>query len=243
MLSADSPLRRLPVDLPRRQVMFTDALRLSAEMAALSFRNLEDLLKTLVVEKRRDRVKGVAVEAIVHAYGVVDAANRFREVLRSFPGLKQNAVFQLFIRQTAAVESLRDVIQHLNGELRSIGEQQSAHLGTITWLGPSPNEESPPTAWILQPGSFYRGQVTFGPMMDLEARIPLGEIRQVHLVTSGVRVDLSDAVERIRIMITSLEPSVRENASGKELLGSDVLMHFALTPSPDDTAAPDYHEG
>jgi len=243
MLSADSPLRRLPVDLPRRQVMFTDALRLSAEMAAISFQNLKDLLKTLVVEKRRDGVKGVAVEAIVHAYGVVDAANRFREVLRSFPGLKQNAVFQLFIRQTAAVESLRDVIQHLNGELRSIGEQQSAPLGTITWLGPSPNEESPPTAWILQPGSFYRGQVTFGPMMDLEARIPLGEISQVHLVTSGVRVDLSDAVERIRIMITSLEPSVREHASGKELLGSDVLMHFALTPSPDDTAAPDCHEG
>jgi hypothetical protein len=102
MVSADSPLRRLPVDLPRRQVMFTDALRLSAEMAALSFQNLEDLLKALVVEKRRDGVKGVAVEAIVHAYGVVDAANRFREVLRSFPGMKQNAVFQLFIRQTAA---------------------------------------------------------------------------------------------------------------------------------------------
>lgn len=243
MLSAESPLRRLPVDFPRRQVMFTDALRLSAEMAALSFRNLEDLLKALVVEKRPDGVKGVAVEAFVHAYGVVDAANRFREVLRSFPGLKQNAVFQLFIRQTAAVESLRDLIQHLNRELRSIGEQQSAPLGTITWLGPSPNEESPPTAWILQPGSFYRGQVTFGPMMDLEAKIPLGEIGQIHLVTSGVRVDLSDTVERIRIMITSLEPSVREHASGKQLLGSGALMHFTLTPTPDTTTAPDCHEG
>ncbi len=202
------------------------------------FQNLKDLLKTLVVEKRRDGVKGVAVEAIVHAYGVVDAANRFREVLRSFPGLKQNAVFQLFIRQTAAVESLRDVIQHLNGELRSIGEQQSSPLGTITWLGPSPNEKSPPTAWILQPGSFYRGQVTFGPMMDLEARIPLGEIRQVHLVTSGIRVDLSDAVERIRIMITSLEPSAREHSSGKDLLGSDALLHFSMKPVSDNSVIP-----
>jgi hypothetical protein len=80
-------------------------------------------------------------------------------------------------------------------------------------------------------------------MVDLEARISLGESRQVHLVTSGVRVDLSDTIERIRIMITSLERSVREYASGKELLGSDVLMHFALTPSPDSTAAPDCHEG
>lgn len=243
MLSADSPLRRLPVNMPRRQVMFTDALRLSAEMAALSSLKLTDLLKTLVVEKKRDGLEGVAVEAISHAYGVVDAANRFRVVIRSFPGLKQNAIFQLFIRQTATIESLRHIIQHLSGELRSIGEEQSAPLGTITWLGPSPNEESPPTAWILQPGSFYRGQVTFGPMVDLEARIPPGEIRQVHLVTSGVRVDLSDAVERIRIMIMSLEPSLREQASGKELLDSDALMHFALTPVPDDIAAPDRHEG
>ncbi len=243
MLSADSPLRRLPVNMPRRRVMFTDALRLSAEMAALSLLKLTDHLKTLVVEKECDGIKGVAVEAIVHAYGVVDAANRFRVVLRSFPGLKQTAVFQLFIRQTAAVESLRNIIQHLSGELHSIGEEQSAPLGTIAWLGPSPNEGSPPTAWILQPGSFYRGQVTFGPMMDLEARIPLGEICQVHLVTSGVRVDLSDVVERIRIMITSLEPSLREQALGKELLGSDPLMHFALMPVPDDIVEPDRLEG
>ena len=85
MLSTDSPLRRLPVDLPRRQVMFTDALRLSAEMAALSFQNLKDLLKTLVVEKRRDGVKGVAVEAIAHAYGVVDAPIDFGRCFVVFP--------------------------------------------------------------------------------------------------------------------------------------------------------------
>ncbi len=80
-------------------------------------------------------------------------------------------------------------------------------------------------------------------MIDLEARIPTGQIGHVHLVTSGVRVDLSDMVERIRMMITSLEPSVREHALGKELLGSDVLMHFALTPIPEATDVPDRHEG
>ena len=110
MLATDSPFLRLPVDLPRRQVLFTDALRLSAEMAWLSFRSLEALLKSLVVGRRGDAAKGVAVEAIGYAYGIVDAANRFREVLRAFPGLKQNAVFHLFIRQTAPVETLRDVV-------------------------------------------------------------------------------------------------------------------------------------
>ena len=196
MVSDDSPLRRLPVTLPRRQVMFTDALRLSAEMASFSFRNLEDLLKALVDGQRPE---GFAAEAIAHAFSVIDAANRFRAVIRKYPGLKQNTpAFQLFIRKTAAVESLRNILQHLDGELQSIGEQQLAALGTITWLGPSANEESPPGSWTLQPGSFYRGQLTFGPEMDLGARILPDEIRQIHLVTSGTRVDLSDTVERIK---------------------------------------------
>ncbi len=36
MLSPDSPFRRLPADLPRRQVLFIDALRLSGQMTAFS---------------------------------------------------------------------------------------------------------------------------------------------------------------------------------------------------------------
>jgi hypothetical protein len=152
-------------------------------------------------------------------------------VIRQFPGLKHNTAFKLFMRKTAAVESLRNVLQHLNAELDSIGEQQSAALGTITWLSPSPDESSPALACIIQPGSYYPGQVTYGPLMDLEAWIPPGEVRQIHLVTSGARVDLSDTVERIQAMITGLEPSFQEVAEGKNLMGSDVLLCFKLTPT------------
>lgn len=163
-------------------------------------------------------------------------------MLRCFPGLKQNAVFQVFIRGTASVETLRDVIQHLNNELRDIGEKQSSALGTITWLGPSVEEHSSPTAWILQPGSFYPGQITHGPMMDIEARVSPGEISQIHLVTSGVRVDLPDVIKRIRTMIASIEPSMREHCTGRELMGSDVVMHFSMIPVSETGAMP-LHSG
>lgn len=125
---------------------------------------------------------------------------------------------------------LRDVTQHLNRELRAISDRQSAALGAIAWLGPSPAEDSPPTFWVLQPGSFYPKQLTFSPLIDLEARLAPGEIAQVSLVTSRVRVDLSDVVRRIRGMLAALEPSIREHSQGKDLLGSDVLLHFSLQP-------------
>jgi hypothetical protein len=237
-LPPDSVFRRLPVDWPRRQVLFTDAVRLSAQMAAFSLQNLERILKSLVNAAPDEALGERAVEAMAYAYGVIDAANRFREVLRSFPGLKQNEVFKLFIRATAGVERLRDITQHLNRELKAIDAIQSAALGTITWLGPSPTEDSPPTAWVLQPGSFYNGQRTFGPLIDREARLAPGEIGQVSLVTSGVRVDLTDVVRRIHRMLAALEPSVREHSKGKELLGSDVLLHFTLRPVGDHGGDP-----
>ena len=86
MLSPDSPLRKLPRKLNRQQVMFTDALRLSAEMASYSYKNLERILKALVENNQTINIKkGAAIEAIVYAYGVIDASNRFREVLRTSP--------------------------------------------------------------------------------------------------------------------------------------------------------------
>jgi hypothetical protein len=119
MVSPESPFRRLPVDLPRQQVLFCDALRLSAEMADFSYKRLECLLKSLMIAAEGGNRATKAVEGIVYAYGVIDAANRFREVLRVFPGLKQqNPVFKLFIRTTATVEKLRDITQHLNKDLQ-----------------------------------------------------------------------------------------------------------------------------
>ena len=55
-------------------------------MAGLSFQHLEDHLKALVAENRRDRGKHFAVEAIVHAYGVwCEKAAEARSVLVESP--------------------------------------------------------------------------------------------------------------------------------------------------------------
>ena len=212
-------------------MLFVDALRLSAEMATISLRNLENLLTRIVSDETADPAS-LVVEAVVCAYGIIDAANRFREVLRTFPGLKQNSVFKLFIKKTADVEALRDIHQHLNREMENIGKRHAAALGTLTWIGPSPAPDSPPTAWVLQPGSFYPGQFAMGPKIDLEAREPRGRISQMRLVTSGIQVDLSAVVNEILDMTKSLEPSIRESATGKELLASDIWVHFALKPLP-----------
>jgi hypothetical protein len=70
-------LRRLPTDLSRGQVLFTDALRLSGQIATWSLQKLEQLLIALMSRPDGDALGDEAVEGIALAYGVIDAAIDF----------------------------------------------------------------------------------------------------------------------------------------------------------------------
>lgn len=192
------------------------------------------------MQRTDDRDLGdAATHAITHAYSFLDAANRLREVVRSMPGLKHNHEYELFIRGTKNVEELRDVVQHLNRELKNIAQRRTASMGTLTWLGPSPSTDSPATAWILQCGSFYPEQMTIGPEMDLLTGVREGGVEDICLTTSVTRVNLTQTYDRIQRLIRGIKGAARNVPAEKGRLGSDVLMHFELMPVPDESQEED----
>ena len=235
MISSESPFRRLPVNLPRRQILYFDAIRLSAEMAGLAFERLYDLLMLVSKQSEGDPPADKAVRAIADAYLVIDSAHRFREIFQITPGLKHNAVFELFMRQTQDVEKLRHVVQHLNQEVDRIVQEGWAALGNLTWLGPSAVQGGPPTPWILQAGTSYPGEITHGPVIDFQSSISPGEIVDISLATAGVKVNLSKLVDRLQSIIRSLEAPLKELAADKKHFGSDVVYMFALLPVQEET--------
>ena len=103
IIPEESPFRRLPRTMPRRQILYCDALRLSAEMAGLGFERLTNLLVRIsdleitlkeslslgrpVPEtvRNQDQPSNRAVNALLDAYSVIDSAHRFREILEAFP--------------------------------------------------------------------------------------------------------------------------------------------------------------
>lgn len=240
IIGPNSPFRRIPVDVPRRQILYLDALRLSAEIADTAFDRLHKLLAGISEERhahrsgsddeKRSAQSQYAVPAMLDAYSFIDSVHRFRELLQVTPGLKHNAPFELFIRRTNDVRELRHIVQHLNREVDRIANEGWAALGTLTWLGPSPVPESPASAYILQAGTFYAGQLTHGPMIDTWSSLPKGEIADISLLTAGLRVNLSTVIGNLRSITRSLEAPLEEFAAGKERFGSDVLMTFYLTP-------------
>ena len=229
IISDESPFRRMPVDMPRRRILYLDALRLSAEMAALAFDGLHTLLLGLC-ERREDPSGDRAVRAILDAYSVIDAVHRFRQLLQVTPGLKHDAAYELFMRQTKGVKELRNIVQHLNREVDRIAQEGWAALGTLVWLGPSAVSDGPPTSYILQAGTFYAGQWTHGPLVDTYSSLTDGEISDITLATAGCRVNLSIIMDKLRSIIRSLERPLEDFAAEKERFGSDALLAFAMTP-------------
>jgi len=229
----------MPVNVPRRQILYLDALRLSAEMAGLAFDHLHELLAGVTERRDGPLQAGKAVGAILDAYSVIDAVHRFRELLQLTPGLKHNSTFELFVRQTNDVRELRHIVQHLNRKVDRIAREGWAALGTLTWLGPSAVPGGPPSSYILQAGTFYPGQWTHGPTVDAYSSLPEGEISAISLSTAGIRVNLSTITDRLRTMIQSLEGPLEEFAADNERFGSDVLLSFALTPVEETGANPD----
>lgn len=240
IIGTESPFRRMPVDMPRRQILYLDAIRLSAEMAGAAFDRLHDLLMKITAE-RDAQLTGSgehpgraqahnAVPALLDAYSIIDAIHRFRELLRVTPGLKHNAPFELFMRQTKDIRELRHIVQHLNREVDRIAQEGWAALGTLTWLGPSTVPDGPPSSYILQAGTFYAGQWTHGPMIDTYSSLPKGEIADIAILTAELRVNLSTIMNNLRSITRSLEGTLQEFAADKERFGSDVLLTFVLTP-------------
>lgn len=226
IVSRDSPFRLLPDRVPKNQILFFDAIRLSAEMVEQAYRRLYDLL----LEATDEGDGKIAVSALIDAYTVVDSIYRFRGVLNSTRGIKHNHLYELFIRRTSNIEPLRHIVQHLNGEVRKIAEAGLGALGTLTWVGPSSHPKGPPRMCILQPGTFYPQQKIFGPEVDLVSTVVPGSIADITLRTSGAQVNLSKSVGALSEFFRSLEASLREIEPRERRHGSDTLMRIDFVP-------------
>ncbi len=226
MLDQNSPLRKLPHGLPAKQIVFLDALRVSAEIAGQAYDELIAEIRLFGDKSESDR-KGNSVRAVRHAWTFIDAVHRFRVVLQQTPHVKHNHVYELFMRRTETVTEMRNKAQHLNHELARIAERGQGAYGTLTWvLGVG--EDRVPRPMMINVGTAY-GRVV-GPVVDFEERLPIGELRRVRLELADGLLTLSETWEHVHSMVRSLEAPLAEFAEGKGAYGSDQVMSFDFVP-------------
>jgi len=226
MIDQNSPLRQLPHELSAKQIVFLDALRVSAEIAGQAYSDLLSELRLLETEPKPDQPRNF-VRVIRHTWTFVDAVHRFRVVLQQTPRVKHNHVYELFMRRTETVTEIRNKAQHLNQELAGIAKRNQGAYGTLTWVVGA-GEDHVPKPRMLNIGTAY-GRVV-GPMTDFEERLAIGDIYRVQLELADRLLTLSDAHEHLASIVRSLEAPVADLAKGKSRYSSDQFIKFDLIP-------------
>lgn len=206
------------------QLMGLDAAFFAMDIISTAYSRL---LATLPAQTGT-RAETVAI--LDDAWSMADNANRLHVLLRSVRGLKQGAApVKVALKALHEAESLRNVIQHLNGELTKTAASGRAVWGELYWSHIDPNGQL--THHLIWTGTQY----TVPADIDVPAP-PAGLVTSsapefIWLLRHPDKLHLSDlarAVDQVRV---ELEAEVMRTL-GAIAVGTPIPTLLRLTFPP-----------
>jgi hypothetical protein len=202
-----------PEYLPRRQVLYLDAIEESFGMASLAYGRLQESLVTWISlrdaarassPERSDELSRTRATILLDAWSLVDILNRLRVMVGSMPGLKTSSSgIRSFLRSVASIEDLRNGIQHLSGQVNVIAETGHPVWGTLSWAVPPVEPGDPPSVFVFVPGTSAR--VKGIPIVNPLGRWCEQPVGLIELTAAGVTVSLSEMVAAVARFSQRLE--------------------------------------
>ncbi|MGN6385711.1 MAG: hypothetical protein ACTHMT_05670 [Verrucomicrobiota bacterium] len=190
-------------------------------MSELCYERLDRELYLATTQSTDAHLRCIA--ATLYATGVIDACFRLRQAVSQFPGLKKDIGYKTFIEKTNAIEDIRHILQHQNREIPNFERERSAPLGLLTWIYRN-DEVDEWTFGLMHAGSWFPGQVSYGPVIDRHSLPPLNQISNVALKIGSVKAEFAPIREIQNKLIQCLEESIRSHTNNKETLGSDPII-------------------
>jgi hypothetical protein len=225
IIGEDSPLRRLPAALDRKQMLFLDGIRYSVEMADLAHARLQQSLCRLTADQssseRFDHLD--ALSAVQDAWSMVDSLHRLRGLIRQMPGFKQNTPnMRVFRQQTDKVEDLRNAVQHLNHEIDKLVGANQTVWGSLSWFASPWPDAGMGTIGLLVAGTVFTSEGH--PMVNPAGKEMHGLVDLVTLTAYGHSLNLSNAMRHVEGLIKSMEDQSKEQFADHPTAAGELLL-------------------
>jgi len=207
-------------------------------MIELAYLHLVSMLTQISVTGDDDRPPYLHTAAAMHAWSMVEAANRLRVLVDNMPGLqKSTPEYQVFIRRLRQFKDLRDPIQHLDTELkrRAVDDGPTYVWGALAWALLDDDLEGAST-FMLIPGSLQTGQTPH--FVNPAGQEFVAQLDHVELAAYDSRVSLSRLIDTISVWTERIEEQLRPQFDGHDHSGSDFFfaMKIKFTDAPEDSA-------
>ena len=153
----DSPLRRPPPDLSRRQVLILDGIRYAGEMADLVYGRVYDGLQGIARSRSEPSTRTIAA-VMLDAWSVVDAVHRFVDLAGALPGLPHGTWLRLLRSRTFDALAIRDDVQHQKDSKRLAKLESGGQIwGYLSWAATDESGKYTGKWLMVSPGAGYKG--------------------------------------------------------------------------------------
>ncbi|MFC1921440.1 hypothetical protein ACFLYQ_06940 [Chloroflexota bacterium] len=209
-----SPFRLIPYKLDAEQTLFLDGIRYSIEMADISYTQLRRTLLYITKNGQSQKLPGTnTVKALLSAWSIIDNINRLRNLLTNMRGIKKGSPGRvIFLKNTNEVETLRNVIQHLNKRavVDELLQTNSAALGSLTWSIPSNAKKGYIYSCYLRPGTLKSSTAPFKIHVG-RTRYPVDEIT---LSIGSNEVCISEVMDSLKKLVLLIENNLKAQFEG-----------------------------
>jgi hypothetical protein len=200
IIGDNSPLRKRPAKIERRQAVFLDAIQYSVNVADLAHARLQSNLAAGVQHE--------GASTVADAWSMIDSLHRLRELLDQMPGIKKNSPrLQSLLRNTEDVKTLRNGVQHLRREIDELVAKNLPVWGVINWIAPYPDGTGANIGvYVAGTLSDYNNLLFIAPTRE---EIP--PVDRITLTAHGCSVNLSEVMRRyVEPLVRSLEDQLEE---------------------------------
>lgn len=237
IISAESPLRRIPDNLDPRQACFLDGIRLSVEMCDVAYTRLSDRLWDLATGFGHggSLQPYCAAELLLDAWSVVDSTHRLRSLLDVMPRFqKSGPLYQIFTRATAPASELRNAVQHLREEMPQMAEKAWPVLGVLSWLALVTPDGTTIRSCALNSGRMQSGQHR---LLNPAGQAFAAKVDHVTLECKEQRVSLSEFVRQVEKIVRPFEQSLAKQFPDCSSCGSGLVMCMDMAFPPPDAVS------
>lgn len=228
MLSENSPFLNIPVALDKKQAVFLDGLRHSAQIADLAYKRLCTGLTEQAVSHSESKPLSQFTPLFLDVWAFIDATDRFRSLWEMQPysaEIPEPYSKSTIKSQLNGIRDLRNVSAHISQKIDQIIAINSSVLGSINWL--TMVSKSP----VQIKTCFIRPGIMIGMVSD-QLAIPSNEIQfcndSGHVsVTAGKHtVKLTDAYYLLRAVVSFAESNLAsyfQNTALAQCYPSDLI--------------------
>lgn len=222
-----------PEFLPRRQVLYLDAIEESFRMASLAYERLQESLAAKMslyesanasLPKESDEMSRLDSAILLDAWSLVDVLNRLRVLVDSMPGLKKSSPgVKSFLHSLGPIEDLRNAVQHLYGQVHKIADTGHPIWGSLSWAAPPVEPGDALKAAAFVPGTLAR--VKGIPVVNPVGRQCESPVGLIELTAAGRTVSLSEMRAAVLRFADRLERAAKAAFADSPEEASDIVFN------------------